>query len=63
MLNETIIPQNELRVTGSVDLSLILDTIDTTEADWRQMADPYPLLAEELRKDLCELLGVIDHDH
>lgn len=59
MLNKAIIPQKQ---TGSVDLALLLDTIDATENDWRQLPDPYPLFAEELRGGLCELLEVINHD-
>jgi hypothetical protein len=57
MLNKAIIPQNQSGVTGSVDLALLLNTIDATESDWRQLPDPYPLFAEELRVGLCVLLG------
>jgi hypothetical protein len=57
MLNKAMIPQNQLDVTSSVDLALLLDTIDATESDWRQLPDPYLLFAEELRRGLCRRLG------
>jgi hypothetical protein len=61
--NSQIIARSQSKATGPVvDLSFLLDAIDASEEYWQELCAPYPLFAEELRRSLCEAMGVFD-DH